>query len=114
MYCLKCGRDTGGKQVFCKACQDSMKRYPIKPDAKVLLPQREAESAPRRQGPRKRPLSLEERLARLKLCNRWLVCSVLLLSILFSLSVAYIVRQNDQLQFSQLVGRNYSIDTTAD
>jgi len=38
LYCLKCGRDTGGKQVFCKACQDTMKRYPIKPDTKVLLP----------------------------------------------------------------------------
>jgi len=114
LYCLKCGRDTGGKQVFCKACQDTMKRYPIKPDTKVLLPQREATPVSRRQGPRKRPLSTEERFSRLKLCNRWLVCSVLLLSILFSLSVAYIVRQNNQLQFSQVVGRNYSIDPTAD
>lgn len=114
MYCLKCGRETGGTQVFCEACLDVMGRYPVKQDVAILLPQRSTASLTKRASPRKRPLSLEERFAKLKKINRLLIGVVILLSLALSLSAVSLAHQNDQLQFTRQVGKNYTIDTTAD
>lgn len=112
LYCLKCGRETGEKQVFCDSCLRTTKRYPVKPDAVVILPHRD--TLPLRAGSRKRPPTLEERFAKLKLHNHWLTAAVVVLSIALFLATAHIIQQNDQLQFSQLVGRNYTFETIPD
>lgn len=112
LYCLKCGRKTDEKQVFCDSCIASAKEYPIKPDAVVVLSHRDA--PPLRTGPRKRPPTAEERLAKTKLCNRWLIVTVVILGLALSVASAYLVQQSNELQFSQLVGRNYTIQTTPD
>lgn len=66
MYCLKCGKDTVGSQVFCDACLDGMSQFPVKPDTVVILPRREAQAFVKKQSPRKRPVPPEEQVVHLK------------------------------------------------
>lgn len=114
MYCLKCGRETGSNQIFCDSCLNLMKRYPVKPDATVYLPQRSESSFGYRVNPRKRVPSVEERLAKVKKRNRWLIGAVIVLSLALSLVSVRLVQKAQQEQFSHLVGRNYTYDSTAD
>lgn len=38
MYCLKCGREIEGDQVFCNECLATMEQYPVNPGTPVHLP----------------------------------------------------------------------------
>lgn len=49
MNCLRCGRETDGQQVFCKACLDDMARHPVKSDTPVYLPVRKTREIPKKQ-----------------------------------------------------------------
>ena len=40
MQCIKCGRETQDKQVFCEACLSVMERNPVKPGTPVVIPKR--------------------------------------------------------------------------
>ena len=83
MYCLKCGKDTKGSQVFCESCLQVMDQHPVKPGTAINLPRRQAQSTVKK--PRKRALPLEEQLALLKRRNRrlalWLTLAFLLLAL---------------------------------
>jgi len=114
MYCLKCGRETDGNQIFCDGCLESMTHYPVKHDIVVQLPARSTSPVLKQTSPRKRPVSLEERFAKTIRRNRWLTGAVILLSLALILATLSLVHQASQLQPGQLIGRNYTINTTAD
>ena len=40
MGCLRCGKETGEKAVFCDTCKGCMDDYPIKPGTVVVIPER--------------------------------------------------------------------------
>ena len=73
MNCLRCAKQTAGRDVFCKECLEEMKRYPVKPGTVVTLPSRQETSLPRR----KKDPTAEEQLevAEKKMDNlhRWLL-----------------------------------------
>ena len=37
MQCLKCGRETEGTNVFCKACLEQMSARPVRPGTPVTI-----------------------------------------------------------------------------
>ncbi len=114
MYCLKCGKETRSENVFCDGCLETMERYPIKPDTPVQLPRRQAASAAKKQT-RRRILTQEEIIQRLKVTVRVLI-ACLLISCLTIGSLCWLcffspketpvpVPEND-------VGKNYTVDVT--
>ncbi len=110
MYCLKCGKETSDKQVFCDHCLGVMADYPIKPNAKVHLPHRTEASTPKKQA-RKRPMQPEEQLAAMQQLVRRLLAALIAVTVLFALTaagLAYTYKNSDTLS---TVGRNYTINT---
>ena len=85
--CIKCGKETQEGHVFCEDCLAVMDAYPVKPDAAIHLPNRQ-EAAPKKAVPRKRVLTPEEQVERLKKANRRLRWYFLLLLLLFAASLA--------------------------
>ena len=78
MDCMKCGRQTQGKNVFCKGCLAEMEKYPVKSDTPVVLPQRNNKE---RKGSPKKLLKPEEIIdqLQLKIKRLWICVTVLLL-----------------------------------
>ena len=70
MFCLKCGSEIGEKAVFCQQCLAEMEKYPVKPDTKFFLPQHKAPSATKKVTSRKKVISPEEKISRMKSCFR--------------------------------------------
>lgn len=113
MYCMKCGREITGDQVFCPKCLETMERYPVKPDVVVQLPQRR-ETSLKKSAPRKKVLTAEEQILRLKKKNRLLtaiLCLVLITAaFLFSITIDYFRHMDVQ----KILGQNYSTMETTD
>lgn len=86
MNCMKCGKETNGKQVFCPDCLEEMERYPVKPGTVVQIPDRPEQDPARRQNRRKREIPPEEQIAGLrKLARRLflaLVAAILMICLL--------------------------------
>lgn len=88
MYCLKCGREIEGQQVYCSGCLEIMDRYPIKPGTPVQLPKRNPIVAPKKQSRRNAP-SLEDQLRH----TRRIVKVLILLLLAVSLAVSFFAYQ---------------------
>ena len=105
MDCLKCGRQTQTKNVFCPACLGDMSNYPVKQDTPVILPH------PRNQERRLQPkpaLKPEAVIAQLQLKLKRLWISVAVLAIfLTAVSGALVVMLYRQINPPDL-GSNYS------
>lgn len=112
MYCLKCGRESIDDQVFCDACLEGMSHYPVKPDTAVNLPSRESPAPVKKQVPRKRPLTPEEQVTRLRKHVRRLTVLLAVLTVVLSLTTAMLLKEHFNDGHSPLIGRNYTIDTT--
>ena len=107
MNCMKCGREVEEDQVFCAKCLDSMSQHPVNPDIVVKLPQR-MDTPAKKYMPRKKPLTQEAQILRLKQRNRRLtvaVCLLLLLAVILSFVSIDFFRQLDMQKF---LGQNYS------
>ena len=113
MNCMKCGREIADDQVFCPKCMELMALHPVKSDVVIRLPQRR-EASPKKTAPRKKMLTKDEQIARLKRRNRWLaaISCLLLTACLFVLSLC--IDYFRQLDVQKLLGQNYSTAETTD
>ena len=84
MQCMKCGRDVEPGQVFCENCHEQMEKYPVKPGTAVHLPIRKEAPVVRKNVSRRRIVSPEEQLVKLK---KW----VLTLSIALAVTLALVI-----------------------
>lgn len=110
MACLKCGKETENAQVFCQECLQVMANYPVKPGTKLLLPVREPVPAEKKAAGRKdRELSAEAMLRRLV---RGLTVTIAVLTLIICL-LAGLLLWNDFVDRDNVIGRNYTIDTSA-
>lgn len=111
MTCLKCGRKTDGKQVFCDSCLQVMEENPVKPGAPVLLPAPKAVAVTKKQPHRKRALPLEEQVIHLrKTLRRMYICTAVLIVVL---GMATVLLVNEIREAgTPVIGQNYTIDTT--
>ena len=91
MYCLKCGNETQGEQVFCEACLQAMEQYPIKPGTAIYLPRQDAPTAPKKPAHAKRAPTPEEQIQSLKKLLRWTMLLLFIAVAILGLAVAQLL-----------------------
>ena len=110
MSCLKCGKETEPRQVFCQECQADMQKYPITPNTAVHLPQRNTDVE-------KNPAFEKEQteadiIAQLKRIIRWLTLTIGILTLLLCLLAGLLLNSLDNAAPEIDIGKNYSpVDT---
>lgn len=110
MYCLKCGKEVYEDQVFCSDCLSVMEKYPVKPGTAILLPKRREGNTVSRPAPRRKVLTTEEQIQKLRRNIRNLVILwVVTFLMLCAMSVPGIAYLMDQQHFG--LGQNYSVIT---
>lgn len=107
MECLKCGRETN--QTFCDQCRESMKDYPVKQGLVIQLPVRQEEPT-KKSSHRKKELSLEEQILRLKRRiqhQRWWITFLVLLLMASICTGVFLYHKGKE----RPIGQNYSTAT---
>ena len=113
MQCLKCGKKTAGKQVFCEECLAVMQNYPVKPGIPVQLPQRERRAPEKKQSPSLQEHSAAEQVHRLRTMIRWLLGGIAVLSIILLLTAGMLIHTLEQDKSSPAIGKNYTTTDSA-
>jgi len=108
MYCMKCGREIDEGQVFCPDCLLVMAKYPVKPGTTVLLPKRREHSLVKRAVPRRKTVTPEDQIRKLRRALRvvvigWIITFLLFCAALYP-AVLYVFEDNHFLP-----GQNYSV-----
>ncbi len=110
MQCLKCGKKTADRQVFCDDCLAVMQDYPVKPGIPIHLPKRESRAAEKKSPAQRDPTSSDQ-LRGLRTTIRWLLGVVAVLSLLLLFTAGMLIHTLEQDPVLPNFGRNY---TTAD
>lgn len=108
MYCLKCGKETRGSQVFCQGCLTDMEKYPVKPGTAIQLPLRPGKPQAQKSAHKARSLSPEEQVARLRRLVRRLTAAVAALVLALCIVAAVLVHMLMNRTGDSRVGQNYS------
>ena len=111
MHCMKCGRETRETQVFCDSCLAIMSGKPVKPDTVVQLPVRPAPQT-KKPAPRKRTLTAEEKLSRLRGAVKWMSLAMTCLVLALVVTVSLLLQSEPANQSEHGIGQNYNtVDT---
>ena len=113
MTCLKCGRNTVDDHVFCADCLAVMDRYPVKPGTPVHLPRHAFVPGGKKQTARKRTISQEEQIERLRKRLRRSRLAGLVLLVTLCLAAILLVREFAGEDIPA-IGQNYTIDISRD
>ncbi len=111
MKCMKCGRETESDQAFCTDCLEEMNRYPVRPDVHVQLPIRSQAAAVRKPPSRRRVLTPEEQIRRLKK-RLWIMSGILAVTIALLGALIYPTVQYFARHYYLRPGQNYTTFTT--
>ena len=107
MYCMKCGKEIKENQVFCEACLVIMDKYPVKPGTHIQIPQRPASTAGKPVF-RKRILTPEEQILRLRRSMKYLVVALVCSILVLCLTVTMLVRTIAVYEENASIGKNYN------
>lgn len=114
LECMRCGKKTEDKNVFCPECLAEMENYPVKPGAVIHIPTRRA---PEPNKPRKKKeKTLEEQLVVMRQAVRVMTACVLGLMgalILTGVMLFYALFQPQDAPDPPMT-RNYSTSTPAE
>lgn len=118
MNCMRCGKETEEKNVFCPECLEDMAKYPVKPGTLIHIPSR-PEPDSRKNTRKRRELSPEEQLDNAKDVVQVLLVTVLGLFgmvVVLGLLLMLLINQPASQSEETLppMGRNYTIITPAD
>ena len=109
--CLKCGKNTEGKAVFCQQCQEDMSRYPVKPGTVIHIPRRQA--IPEKKNELYEEEDKGRQVMRLQKTTRFLMATVALFSVLLMIMGFMLVRTLTEEKAAAPIGRNYTtVDTS--
>ena len=111
LYCMKCGREVKGNQVFCDQCLSVMKQYPVKQDVRVQLPHRELPTE-KKAPVRKRVLTPEEQISRLRSAVKRLSIALVCILLLLVFSVSLLFHDYDSGLSDNTIGNNYNTVNT--
>lgn len=115
MNCMKCGKKTNDEQVFCPACLTAMDAYPVKPDVRVQLPNREKRAASKKASRKRYTVSAEEQVAQLRKKLRRTVGFCVLLAVLLCAAGALLVQHHlAPTEKDEDLGTNYTYDSIVD
>ena len=108
MNCLKCGREIDAQDVFCSQCLKDMEKYPVKPGTAVHIPARREESAAPKPQPRKKTVTPEQQVVKLRKKVRSLTVTLILVLALFAGAVVGGLELLKNAYESLPLGQNYS------
>ncbi len=112
MYCLKCGKETRDGSVFCESCLAVMKQFPVKPGTPVHLHVRTA--AAKKAPPRKKVLTPEEQLPRLRETVKRLSLCLTAAILVLVLITAMLIHTVNTAGKPAAIGQNYHTAGTAE
>ena len=107
MYCMKCGKETKDNHVFCNSCLSVMAQYPVRPDIRVQLPHR-APPAEKKPAAKRKVLSPEEQISRLRNAVKRLALALVCVLILLGFSISLLLHRADWQQQEETIGKNYN------
>ncbi len=112
MQCIKCGRETEEKHVFCQQCLSVMDSRPVKPGTPVVIPKRPQKNRSAPAVKKEKPEDQVQKLQKLIRLLCWLCVGLLLaLSISIGLFVRhFVVTDHD----APAIGQNYSTEAPDD
>ena len=108
MNCMRCSIEIEEGQVFCESCLADMKRHPVKPETHIQLPSRPAPEAVKKQAPRKRTPTPEERIYRLRKVVVWLSVALAAVLLFLSFSLYLLIDMVSEKPEQENIGQNYS------
>lgn len=112
MYCLKCGSDTKGDNVFCDLCLEDMNSCPVRPDATIHLPERPVQEIEKKPKKSRTPADQIRGLHRV---IRFLLLILLIMSLLAAV-LGFLLWREHKLNSAStpVIGQNYTPpETTA-
>lgn len=110
MYCIKCGRELRGEQVFCHECQEEMENYPVKPGTLIHLPVRTPSNEEKPKAARTgKNMPPELRLRRMRTTVRLLMLALVALLLAFSLTTLLTLHLLNQRDQQSRIGQNYHV-----
>ena len=109
--CLKCGKQTEDRAVFCDACLAVMEHYPVKPGtvAHILHRPARAENDILDNFDQHGQTQLISRQRRIIL---WLMAIIVILSVLLAISATFLLRPPVEAPPLPTIGKNYTTDTS--
>lgn len=110
MACMKCGRELEFDSAFCSECLLDMNRYPVAPGTAVHIPIRKETPTVRKPHPKRRVISPEERILRLKKLI-WFLTVALVITMVLAGFMIYPTVNYFQRKYHLRPGQNYSTIT---
>ena len=107
MYCMKCGREVDGEQVFCPECLAEIEQDPIDIRTSVKIPRQ----PPKNNRPRRPVVYLEEEVRRLERASDRMRIWILLLA-MSTILLAMAFYHQEVADVVENLGQNYSIVET--
>lgn len=111
MSCLKCGKDTEEKQVFCDACRSGMEKHPVKPGTAVHLQLRETRLQEKK-AHRRKEQDPKQTVRQLRKLIRWLTATVVLMTLVICFLAGLLIHAWEDTPTGSDIGRNYTTDTS--
>ena len=105
MYCLKCGCETKGSNVFCDECLEDMKTCPVKGDIAILIPER---AMPEPEKKQKKQRSIASQVRTLKVLLRIMFLTTLLLVAIVCVLSHFLLQELKTPDLPPSLGTNYS------
>ena len=113
MNCMKCGREVKNEQSFCPLCLEGMEAYPVRPGTVVQLPKRQEPSPLRKVMSRRKPLTPEQRIQRMR--KRILRLQLLLLACFIAIGLLVYPYVMDLLDIHRILpGQEYTTITSTE
>ena len=103
MQCLKCGREIGPEDVFCRNCLVDMANYPIKPGTVVQIPKQPVKKTPERRQQITPERKVELLTRRVRLLSWLLVLAMAVSVCLGALLISELYADED----IPMIGQNY-------
>ena len=113
MQCLKCGKKTAEKQVFCDECIAIMEKHPVKPGVVIHIPQREKIDPEKRRGAQDIEDAKEGQIQRQRSVIRMLAGVLAVMSVILLLTAGMLLHVMNEKSTGKAIGKNYTtVDTT--
>lgn len=113
MNCMKCGREMETEQAFCEDCLLEMDKYPVNPGTAVQLPLRKETHTIRKNQNRRRSVSPEEQISRLKK-RIWFLTGALAVTVILLLAMIYPTVNYFLRNYYLRPGQNYTTIITTE
>ncbi len=105
---MRCGAKTGEKEVFCSECLASMEKYPVRPGTPVHIPMRTVIPEIKKTPKKKREITLEEQISRLRNMVRRLSAALIAALVIIMLLAGILLVSSLQEKPQTPSPRNYT------